>query len=43
MPDPLMLFCLSGVALVAAGLIVFGGWVEASQEVGATNDKPRKE
>lgn len=32
MPDAHMLFCLTGVALVAAGLVVFGGWVEHSTQ-----------
>lgn len=27
--DPVMLFCVSGVALAVALLVVFGSWVEA--------------
>ncbi len=29
MMDPVMLFCLSSVALMVALLVVFGSWVEA--------------
>ena len=29
MIDPVMLFCVSGVALMVALLVVFGSWVEA--------------
>ena len=33
MIDPVMLFCVSGVALTVALLVVFGSWVETVAEV----------
>ena len=33
MIDPVMLFCVSGVALTVALLVVFGSWVEQVAEV----------
>ena len=30
MIDPVMLFCVSGVALAVALLVVFGSWVETA-------------
>ena len=33
MIDPVMIFCVSGVALMVALLVVFGSWVEQVAEV----------